>query len=361
MLPNAKALRFHESGSLLYLAHKWVMRTCFNAQEEIYRASMDELEQVRAVHPLLARHMGPPCVLRAGRITPTCTEGEHFCGVPGVAELPRGRATDLSRAAHAHAVRLGPRARCPGARSAPRTSRRSPATPSSAAASAAPTATRRCRRPSHPVVAGTTLADRILAFDPATGVLRAEAGLSLRELNRLFLPRGFFTPVTPARSSSPWAAWWRPTSTARTTTATAASAATCARCACAWPTAASSSARRDVEPELFRATVGGMGLTGHILEVEFRAAPRALAVDLDGERAHRATSTRSSTALEGGGARLAVHDGLDRLPLARQRAGARHPDARALGGAGRGAGRVRRARCRASPCRSCCPSWVLNR
>jgi len=82
LLPNAKALRFHESGSLLYLAHKWVMRTCLNAQEEIYRASMDELEQVRAVHPRLARHMGPPCVLRHGRITPTCTEGEHFCGVP---------------------------------------------------------------------------------------------------------------------------------------------------------------------------------------------------------------------------------------------------------------------------------------
>jgi thymidylate synthase ThyX len=82
LMPNAKALRFHESGSLLYLAHKWVMRTCFNAQEEIYRASMDELEQVRALHPRLARHMGPPCVLRHGRITPTCTEGEHFCGVP---------------------------------------------------------------------------------------------------------------------------------------------------------------------------------------------------------------------------------------------------------------------------------------
>jgi thymidylate synthase ThyX len=82
ILPNAKTLRFHETGSLLYLAHKWVMRTCFNAQEEIYQASMDELDQVRAVHPRLARHMGPPCVLRAGRITPTCTEGEHFCGVP---------------------------------------------------------------------------------------------------------------------------------------------------------------------------------------------------------------------------------------------------------------------------------------
>jgi thymidylate synthase ThyX len=82
LLPNAKALRFHETGNLLYLAHKWVMRTCFNAQEEIYRASMDEVEQVRALHPRLARHMGPPCVLRAGRASPTCTEGEHFCGVP---------------------------------------------------------------------------------------------------------------------------------------------------------------------------------------------------------------------------------------------------------------------------------------
>jgi thymidylate synthase ThyX len=82
LLPNAKALRFHETGSLLYLAHKWVMRTCFNAQEEIYCASMDELAQVRALHPRLVRHMGPPCVIRHGLITPTCTEGEHFCGVP---------------------------------------------------------------------------------------------------------------------------------------------------------------------------------------------------------------------------------------------------------------------------------------
>lgn len=82
LLPNAKALRFHESGSLLSLAHKWTMRTCLNAQEEIWRASMEELEQVRAVHPLLAAHLGPPCVLRHGRAAPTCPEGEHFCGVP---------------------------------------------------------------------------------------------------------------------------------------------------------------------------------------------------------------------------------------------------------------------------------------
>lgn len=82
LLPNAKTLRFYQTGSLLYLAHKWVQRTCFNAQEEIYRASMEELEQVRTVHPRLTAFLGPPCVLRAGRATPICTEGQHFCGIP---------------------------------------------------------------------------------------------------------------------------------------------------------------------------------------------------------------------------------------------------------------------------------------
>jgi len=82
VLPNAKTLRFVESGSLLSLLHKWTMRTCFNAQEEIYRASMDEIAEVRAAHPRIGRHIGPPCVIRDGLISPRCTEGTHFCGVP---------------------------------------------------------------------------------------------------------------------------------------------------------------------------------------------------------------------------------------------------------------------------------------
>ena len=53
VLPNAKALRLVESGSFLSLQHKWTLRTCFNAQEEIYLASMDEIAQVRDVHPRL--------------------------------------------------------------------------------------------------------------------------------------------------------------------------------------------------------------------------------------------------------------------------------------------------------------------
>jgi thymidylate synthase ThyX len=88
LLPNAKAIRLVETGSLLHLMHKWTMRTCFNAQEEIYQASMEEIEQVRAVHPELARYMGPPCHLRAGITTPICTEGSHFCGVKVWLDFP---------------------------------------------------------------------------------------------------------------------------------------------------------------------------------------------------------------------------------------------------------------------------------
>jgi thymidylate synthase ThyX len=88
LLPNAKSIRLVESGSLLHLLHKWTMRTCFNAQEEIYAASMDELAQFREVHPQLARYIGPPCHLRANITTPICTEGSHFCGVKVWLDFP---------------------------------------------------------------------------------------------------------------------------------------------------------------------------------------------------------------------------------------------------------------------------------
>src|SRR3989441_7562918 len=81
LLPNAKAIRLIETGSPLHLLHKWTMRTCFNAQEEIYQASLEEVAQLREVHPEIARFIGPPCHLRAGIATPIRTEGSHFCGV----------------------------------------------------------------------------------------------------------------------------------------------------------------------------------------------------------------------------------------------------------------------------------------
>lgn len=88
LLPNAKAIRLVESGSLLHLLHKWTMRTCFNAQEEIYQSSIEEVEQVRTVFPELGWYIGPPCYLRAGITTPICTEGSHFCGVKVWEDFP---------------------------------------------------------------------------------------------------------------------------------------------------------------------------------------------------------------------------------------------------------------------------------
>ncbi len=83
LLPNAFPIRFLESGELLHFHHKWVHRLCYTAQEEIWRASLEEVRQVRAVHPRIAAHLVPPCTLRkeAGA-TPFCPEGPRYCGVP---------------------------------------------------------------------------------------------------------------------------------------------------------------------------------------------------------------------------------------------------------------------------------------
>ena len=121
-------------------------------------------------------------------------------------------------------------------------------------------------------VVSTVLADRILAFDAATGIVRAEAGLSLRDLNRVFMPRGFFPPVTPGTMFV----------TLGGMVAADVHGKSHHRHGCFGAHVRALKMRlgddrivecsRDVHPDLFRATLGGMGLTGHILEVEFALA-----------------------------------------------------------------------------------------
>jgi flavin-dependent thymidylate synthase len=82
LLPNAVAIRFTESGDLLNLHHKFAMRLCYNAQEEIWRASLDEALQIREVNPRIGPWLLPPCTLRhLAEVRPVCPEGERFCGV----------------------------------------------------------------------------------------------------------------------------------------------------------------------------------------------------------------------------------------------------------------------------------------
>jgi thymidylate synthase ThyX len=82
LLPNAVSIRFTESADLQSLWHKHAMRLCYNAQEEIWRASKDEAEQIREINPRIGKYLLPPCGLRhlSGQ-RPICPEGDRFCGV----------------------------------------------------------------------------------------------------------------------------------------------------------------------------------------------------------------------------------------------------------------------------------------
>jgi thymidylate synthase ThyX len=83
LLPNALTLRFTESADLLNLRHKHAMRLCYNAQEEIWHASLEEALQIRAIHPQIGRYLLPPCGHRSSAGTkPYCPEGERYCGIP---------------------------------------------------------------------------------------------------------------------------------------------------------------------------------------------------------------------------------------------------------------------------------------
>src|SRR5262249_54233953 len=50
--------------------------------------------------------------------------------------------------------------------------------------------------PEHRVTDMTAL-DRMIALDPATGLLRAEAGASLSQCIQVLVPQGWFLPTTP--------------------------------------------------------------------------------------------------------------------------------------------------------------------
>ena len=124
--------------------------------------------------------------------------------------------------------------------------------------------------PGRPVVAGSRLADRILAFDETTGLLRAEAGLSLFDLNRVFLPRGFFDPVAPGTQFITLGGMVAADVHGKSHHRAGSFGAHVTRLKMRVADGRIVECSREVEPDLFRATLGGMGLTGHILEVECR-------------------------------------------------------------------------------------------
>ncbi len=124
--------------------------------------------------------------------------------------------------------------------------------------------------PGRPQVVGTRLADRILGFDPETGVLEAEAGLSLGELNRIFLPRGFSSPVMTGTQYVTLGGMVAADVHGKNhhVDGTFGEHVVGLRMRLGDGRLVDCSA--DEHGDLFAATLGGMGLTGHILEVKVR-------------------------------------------------------------------------------------------
>ncbi len=120
------------------------------------------------------------------------------------------------------------------------------------------------------VVAGSPLADRLLGFDAATGVVRVEAGFPLVALNRLFLPRGWFTPVTPGTHYVTLGGMVAADVHGKNHHVAGCFGEHVRRLRMRVADGRIIECDDGTERDLFRATLGGMGLTGHILEIEFQ-------------------------------------------------------------------------------------------
>ena len=118
-------------------------------------------------------------------------------------------------------------------------------------------------------VASTRLADRILSFNPTTGLLRAEAGLSLAEINRVFLPRGWFPPVTPGTKFVTLGGMVASDVHGKNHHGEGSFGDHVTSLRVRLGTGDVVDCGPGENPDLFHASVGGNGLLGHILEVEF--------------------------------------------------------------------------------------------
>jgi FAD/FMN-containing dehydrogenase len=124
-----------------------------------------------------------------------------------------------------------------------------------------------------PAVPGGTImstrrADRILAFDREAGVLRAEAGLSLLEINRIFPARGWASPTQPGTQYITLGGMAASDVHGKNHHVAGSFGEHVRALRMRVPDGRILEVTEAREPDLFRATLGGMGLTGHILEVE---------------------------------------------------------------------------------------------
>jgi FAD/FMN-containing dehydrogenase len=112
--------------------------------------------------------------------------------------------------------------------------------------------------------------NRILAFDPESGLLRCEAGVTIAEIIAVFLRRGFFPSVVPGTQFVTLGGSVAADVHGKNHHRDSSLATHVAKIDLMIASGEVKRCSREENPDLFWATVGGMGLTGVILEVELR-------------------------------------------------------------------------------------------
>lgn len=119
----------------------------------------------------------------------------------------------------------------------------------------------------------TDMLDRLVSFDRQTGVVRAEAGVSLDHLLRTVVPHGWFMPVVPGTKFVTLGGAVANDVHGKNHETAGTLGAHLRALGLARSSGEVLTLTRDENPELFAATIGGLGLTGMILWVELQLAP----------------------------------------------------------------------------------------
>jgi FAD/FMN-containing dehydrogenase len=106
--------------------------------------------------------------------------------------------------------------------------------------------------------------NRILAFDESTGVVRCESGVSLRDLIEVLLPKGWFPPVTPGTSFVTIGGAIANDVHGKNHHCAGTFGANVQQLALHRSDRGLLRCSADENPDMFRATIGGLGLTGVI-------------------------------------------------------------------------------------------------
>ncbi len=120
------------------------------------------------------------------------------------------------------------------------------------------------------VVAGSRFADRILALDEDRGILRAEAGASLARISALLRTRRLAVPVVPGTGFVTLGGMVAADVHGKNHHVAGSIGDHVLALRLRLGDGSIVELRPPADPEIWRATIGGMGLTGHILEVELR-------------------------------------------------------------------------------------------